>query len=312
MTPDYVAVHPEWSVADAIGHIREHGRTSETINRIFVVDQRWHLLDDIDVRHFLLAGSGDRVSDLMDHSTAHVSAFADREEAVAMIRRYDQTALPVVDSDGIMLGIVTVDDLLDVADAEATEDFHRSASVEPVRMSLREAPLQLLYRSRIGWLMVLVFMNILSGAGIAAYEATLAAALSLAFFLPLLIASGGNAGSQSATLMIRALATGDVQMKDWYRLILKELSVAVALGLTMALAASAVAYVRSPEILLVVAFTMTAVVLVGSLLGMSLPFVFTRIGWDPATASGPLVTSLADISGVLIYFSVATWYLGIR
>jgi magnesium transporter len=311
MTPHYVAVHPEWTVGDAIQHIRTHGRTSETINRIFVVDDRWHLLDDVDVRQFLLAGAAETVSDLMDRAVTSVSAFAHRETAVALIKRYDQTVLPVVDSDGVLVGIVTVDDVLDVAEQEATEDFHRSASVDPVRMSLRDAPLRVLYRARIGWLMILVFMNVLSGAGIAAYEETLAAALSLAFFLPLLIASGGNAGSQSATLMIRAMATGDVRPNDWFRLLLKELSVAVALGLTMALAASAVAYARSPEILLVVAFTMTTVVLVGSLLGMSLPFVFTRIGWDPATASGPLVTSLADISGVLIYFSVATWYLGL-
>jgi magnesium transporter len=311
MTPDYVAVQPAWTIRDALRHIRTHARRSETINRIFVVDDGGRLVDDVDLRHFILSSPDDRVADIMDHSIASVTAYADREEAVALIRRYDQTVLPVVDSDGVLLGIVTVDDVLDVAEEEATEDFHLSASVGPVRTSLRDAPLALLYRARVGWLLTLVFMNIFSGAGIAAFEATLESAIALAFFLPLLIDSGGNAGSQSATLMIRALAIGDVRMNDWFRLLGRELSVALALGVTMAAGASAIAYFRAPEVLVVVSITMTIIVLFGSLLGMSLPFIFTRLGWDPATASGPLITSLADISGVLIYFSIATWYLGI-
>jgi magnesium transporter len=248
----------------------------------------------------------------MDESVVSISAFADREEAVETIRRYDQSALPVVDSDGVLVGIVTVDDVLDVQVEEATEDFHRAASVGRLKANLKEAPIALIYRARVGWLLVLVFMNIFSGAGIAAFEDTLGAVIALAFFLPLLIDSGGNAGSQSATLMIRSMAVGDVRMGDWFRLLGKELGIALALGLTMALAVSAVAYFRAPEIVSVVAITMITVVLVGSMIGMSLPFLFTKIGWDPATASGPLITSLADISGVLIYFTIATWFLGLQ
>jgi magnesium transporter len=310
MTPDYVAVGRDWTVGDALHHIRTDGRNRETINRIYVVDQRGKLLDDVALRHFIFAPDDATVASIMDHSVISVSAFADRQEAVALIRRYDQSALPVVDSDGVMVGIVTVDDVLDVQEEEATEDFHRVASVGPVRMSLREAPMMLLYRARIGWLMALVFMNIFSGAGIAAFEDTLAATLSLAFFLPLLIDSGGNAGSQSATLMIRAMAVGDVRMGDWFRLLGKELGVALGIGITMAAGASAIAFFRAPEVMVVVSITMITIVLVGSLIGMSLPFVFTRLGWDPATASAPLITSLSDISGVLIYFSIATWLLG--
>lgn len=311
MTPDYVAVRPEWSVREALSHIRVQGKDSETINRIFVTDERWYLLDDIELRHFILAPPNATVADIMDQSVVSVSAFAHREEAVNAIRRYDQFVLPVVDSDGVLVGIVTVDDVLDVQEEETTEDFHRVASVGPVRMSLREAPFQVLYRARIGWLLVLVFMNIFSGAGIAAFEETIQAVVALVFFLPLLIDSGGNAGSQSATLMIRAMATGDVRMGDWFKLLSKELAVALAIGLTMAVGVSMIAYFRAPEVIAVVAITMTIIVLVGSLIGMSLPFVFTRLGWDPATASAPLITSLADISGVMIYFSIATWYLGI-
>jgi magnesium transporter len=311
MTPDYVAVHPDWTVQDALQHIRVHGRDSETVNRIYVIDERWHLLDDIELRRFILAPPSAAVADIMDSTFASLSAFADREEAVALIRRYDQTAVPVVDSDGILVGIVTVDDVLDVQEEEATEDFHRVGSVGPIRTSLRDATVSFLYQRRIGWLLALVFMNIFSGAGIAAFEDTLAASLALAFFLPLLIDSGGNAGSQSATLMIRALATGDVRMGDWFRLLGKEFGVALLLGLTMAAGAATIAYFRAPEVMVVVAVTMIAIVLWGSLIGMLLPFVLTRLGRDPATASAPLITSLADISGVLIYFSIATWYLGV-
>jgi magnesium transporter len=310
MTPDYVAVRPHWTVGEALRHIRAHGRDSETVNRIYVVDDDWRLLDDIELRHFILADADTPVPDLMDATVASISAFADREDAVTMIRRYDQTALPVVDSDGVLVGIVTVDDVLDVAEQEATEDFHRVGSVGPLRTSLREAPIQLLYRARIGWLLALVFMNIFSGAGIAAFEDTIEAAVALVFFLPLLIDSGGNAGSQAATLMVRALAVGDVHGRDWLQLLLRELRVALLLGVTMAVGVSAIAFFRAPEILVVVSATMVSIVLVGSLIGMSLPFLLTRLGFDPATASAPLITSLADISGVIIYFSVATWYLG--
>jgi magnesium transporter len=311
MTPDYVAVQPDWSLPRALEHIRENGQDSETINRIFVVDERWHLLDDIELRRFMLAPSEARVSELMDHTVASISAYSDREEAVAAMRRYDQSVVPVVDSEGVLVGIVTADDVLDVQEEEATEDFHRVGSVGPIRTSLREATAGFLYRRRVGWLLALVFMNIFSGAGIAAFEDTIAATVALVFFLPLLIDSGGNAGSQSATLMVRALATGDVRMTDWIGLIRRELLVSLLLGLTMAVGVSAIAAFRAPEVVVVVAITMVAIVIWGSLIGLSLPFLLTKLGRDPATASAPLITSLADISGVLLYFGIARWYLGI-
>jgi magnesium transporter len=310
MTPDYVAVRPHWTVQQALRQVRRKGQDSETINRIYVVDEDWRLLDDIELRRLILADPAARVSDVMDHSFASVSAFADREDAVRVVRRYDLTALPALDSEGVLVGIVTVDDLLDVAIQEATEDFHKVGSVGPLKMSLREATVPFLYQRRIGWLLILVFMNIFSGAGIAAFEETIEAVVALVFFLPLLIDSGGNAGSQSATLMVRALATGDVRMSDWLRLLGKELRVALLLGVSMAIGAAAISYFRAPEVLVVVSLTMTLIVVWGSLLGMSLPFLLTRLGRDPATASAPLITSLADISGVLIYFSIARWYLG--
>jgi magnesium transporter len=311
MTPDYVAVHPEWSVADALQHIRTHGQDSETVNRIYIIDRDWHLLDDIELRRIILAPPDARVADLMDHTFASVHAAEDREEAVRIVRKYDQVALPVIDSDGVLVGIATVDDLLDVAEAEATEDFHKVASVGPIRTSLKDASIAFLYKRRVGWLLILVFMNVFSGEAIAAFEDTIAAFVALVFFLPLLIDSGGNAGSQSATLMVRALAVGDVRAADWLRLLGKELGVALLLGLTMAVGVAVISLYRAPEVMVVVGSTMVLIVIWGSLLGMSLPFALTRFGRDPATASAPLITSLADISGVLIYFSIATWYLGI-
>jgi magnesium transporter len=248
----------------------------------------------------------------MTGSFVSISAFADREEAVSLARKYGLVVLPVVDSAGALLGIVTADDLLDVEEEEVTEDFQRVASVEPFRTSLLETGARTLYARRILWLLVLVVVNIFSGAGIAYFEETIAATVALVFFLPLLIDSSGNSGSQSATLMIRALATGDVKLSDWGRLLGKELMVAILLGLTMAFAVSLVGIVRAgPEVAVVVSLTMMIVVMVGSLIGMLLPFILARFNLDPATASAPLITSLADISGVLIYFSLATRLLGV-
>lgn len=311
MTPDYVAIRPEWTVERAIEQIRRHGRAAETISRIYVTESGGKLVDDIDVRKLLLAHPETKVEELMDRSFVSLSAFADREEAVRMIKRYDLVALPVVDSDGVLLGIVTVDDVLDVEEAEVTEDFQRVGSVEPFLGSFPEASPRLLYRRRVGWLLLLVVVNIFSGAGIAYFEDTIAATLALVFFLPLLIDSAGNAGSQSATLMIRSLAVGDVELGDWLRLLGKELGIAAALGGTMALGVSVLAVYRGgPEVGLVVSVTMLIVVMVGSLIGVILPLALTRLGFDPATASAPLVTSIADIAGVLVYFSIAAWFLG--
>ena len=282
---------------------------AETVNRVLIVDRDWKLVDDVELRKLILAEPEEKMETLMDHSFAAVSAFADREEAVRMIQRYDQISLPVVDSNGVLLGIVTVDDLLDVAEEEATEDFQKLGSNVPFRTSVKDAAIGMLYRARIGWLMVLVFMNIITGAGMMFFDDVLANTIALAFFLPTLFAAGGNAGSQSATLMVRALATGDVRLKDWMSLISKELIVAALLGVTMAVGVALIASVRAPELIVIVALTMVLVVITGSIIGMSLPFLLTKFNLDPATASAPLITSLADICGVTIYLSIASWLL---
>ncbi|WP_298401800.1 magnesium transporter [uncultured Chloroflexus sp.] len=312
MTPDYVAVRPNWTIARALEHIRLRGRDSETIDIIYVTDEQWRLLDAIELHRFILAEPTQTVRSLMDESYVALSAFDDRERAVEALRRYSLPALPVVDSDGVLVGIVTFDDLIDVAEEEVTEDFHRSAAVEPLRGNYLEIPVIELVQKRVPWLVGLVFVNVFSGAVIAAYEETIAAVIALVFFLPLLIDSAGNAGSQSATLTVRAFATGDIEEGDWWRLLTKELLVAVLLGGAMAIAVGLLGVIRVGwEVAGIVSLTMLVVVLMGSLVGLSLPFILRRLGFDPAAASGPLVTSLADIGGVLIYFSIATWLLGL-
>ncbi|MBP1467746.1 magnesium transporter [Candidatus Chloroploca sp. M-50] len=312
MTPDYVAVRPTWTISQALHHIRTRGRDSETINTIYVTDGRWRFLDAIDLRRFIMAEPEQTVEQIMDRAYIVLSAFDDREQAVRALRRYDLASLPVVDSDGVLVGIVTFDDLIDVADEETTEDFHKSAAVAPLRASYSETGIRELVMKRAPWLIVLVFVNIFSGAIIAAFEDTIAAVVALVFFMPLLIASSGNAGSQSATLMVRAMAMGDIKKSDWARSLRKEVLVSALLGVSMAVAVWLVAFFRTgSEVAMVVSLTMIIIVIAGSLIGTVLPFILSRFGLDPATASGPLITSLSDIAGVLIYFSLATWLLGI-
>jgi magnesium transporter len=310
MTPDFVAVRPEYTIQQTLEHIRQYGKDSETLNVIYVIDEDNKLIDDLRVREILLAKPEQTIKDLMDYRFISLKATEVQESAVRVFRDYDRIALPVTDDQGLLIGIVTIDDVIDVAEEKATKDFHRFGSVQNIILNPMKARVGYLYKNRIIWLSALVFMNIFSGAALASYEETIAATVSLVFFLPLLIDSGGNAGAQSATLMIRSLATGDVLMKDWVRLLGKEILVSLLLGVTMAVAVALIASFRAPEIIVVVTLTMTCIVLMGSVVGMTLPFIFTRFGADPATASAPLITSIADISGVLIYLSIASWYLG--
>nr|WP_314477249.1 magnesium transporter [uncultured Pseudomonas sp.] len=203
-----------------------------------------------------------------------------------------------------------IDPVLDAQRRETPEHFHKGASITNNVGNLRHATLGLLYRKRVLWLVLLVFGNLFSGAGIAAFEETIAAHIALVFFLPLLVDSGGNAGSQSATLMVRGLATGEVTLSDWGRMLGREFGVALLLGCTMAVAVASLGLLRGgPQIALIVASSMVLIVLVGSLIGMSLPFALSRFRLDPATASGPLITSIADAAGVLVYFGIATQVL---
>lgn len=312
MTSDYAFLWPQMTAPEALEALRRQAVDSETVYTALVAAGDYRLLGVVSLRDLLLAGKKSRVEAIMDADPVTVRASADREEAAQLIARYDLLVLPVVDAEGRMVGIVTADDALDVVEEEATEDALRGASVGALDADVLDTPLTILYRARVGWLVLLVFGSMFSGAGLAAFEGTIAAHMSLLFFLPLLIGSGGNAGAQSATLTVRALATGDVRPADYGRMMAREVAVSVGLGLTMAAAIGVAGLLRADAaVLTVVAISMTLIVLIGSLLGLTLPFLLQRAGLDPATASGPLVTSLCDVTGVLIYFGIATLLLSV-
>ncbi|HLV40514.1 magnesium transporter [Xanthomarina sp.] len=310
MTPEFVAIKADMTVAQAFDHIRKFGQDSETLNVIYIIDEDWKLIDDISIKELILAAPDQLVEELIDYKFTSLNAMDDQETAIIVFKNYDRVALPVLSKEGVLLGIVTFDDIMDVVDEESTEDFHKFGSVQNAITNPLKERIFNLYKNRIVWLVLLVFMNVFSGAALATYEDVIQSMVSLVFFLPLLIDSGGNAGSQSATLMIRYLALGEIQISDWYKLIGREVLVSFLLGVTMAASIAAVASFRAPEIILVVAIAMVLNVMLGSLIGMLLPFIFTKLKIDPATASAPLVTSLSDICGVLIYFSIAAKYLG--
>jgi magnesium transporter len=310
MTSDYVTLSPKLTARQAIEKLRQEAPDKETIYNAYVIDDERRLLGVVSLRELILAPGAAIVGELMTSDVLSARVEEDQQEVARMIAKYDLLALPIVNGGDKLVGIVTHDDALDVTEQEATEDFHKSATVGTLPMSLKDAGFSILYRKRIFWLVLLVFGNIFSGMGIAHFEETITRYVVLLFFLPLLIASSGNAGSQSATLMVRALATGDVVLRDWARMLGRELLVASALGGTMAIAVSTLGIFRGgPEIALIVALTMLLVVVVGSVIGMSLPFLLSRFNLDPAAASGPLITSIADAAGVVIYFSIATTLL---
>lgn len=310
MTSDYALLEQDMTAGEAIAALREQAPGKETIYRSYVVDAEHRLIGSLRLHALIVAPESAVVRDLMEPRPIAVTFDTDQEDVARTIARYDLVAIPVIDAEGRLVGIVTHDDAADVVEEEATEDFHKHATVLPLRQSMRRASIGLLYSKRIVWLALLVFGNLFSGAGIAYFEDMILAYVSLVFFLPLLIDSSGNAGAQSATLMVRALATGDVEMKDWRDLILRELAVAAALGMTMAAVVFPIgAWRGGADVGLTVGLTMLVVVMIGSLVGMSLPFLLSRLKLDPATASGPLVTTISDAVGVLIYFSIATMIL---
>jgi magnesium transporter len=310
MTSEYATLELSLTAREAIEALRRVAPDKETINTAFILDADRRILGMVSLRDLVVALPNTRLSELMETHVVTVRVDDGAGLAAEKIARYDLGVLPVINGGDRLVGIVTADDAMDVAEAESTESFHRVGTVSHLGVSLRDASTWLLFQKRVFWLVLLVFGNIFSGAGIAFFEDTIAANIALVFFLPLLIDSGGNAGSQSATLMVRALATGDVVMRDWGRMLGREFGVAVLLGVVMAVAVAGLGLFRGgTEIAMVVSSTMILVVIVGSLIGMSLPFALSKLKFDPATASAPLITSIADGAGVMIYFTIATLML---
>jgi len=307
MTPDYVAIRPGWSVEEAFRHLRRFGKDAETLNVIYVTDEAGKLIDDIPIRRLILADPAEKVEKLMDRTFISLDVYADQEEAVRLMDRYDLDALPVVDRGGNLLGIVTIDDALEVAQEEFTEDVERKAAITPLGLNYTLASSGVLYRKRIVWLVLLALTGFLSASVISAFEATLSRWLALAFFIPILIGSGGNTGSQSATLIIRALALGDLTLDRWWTVLKKELRVGIFLGLTLGgiLCLFGFLWVDGPAIGLIIGLAMILVVLWADLVGSLLPIILFKLRLDPAVVSSPLITTLVDATGLVIYFLIA-------
>lgn len=308
MSSDYVSLSSELNMQQAIEQLRRVASDRETLYLIYITNDEKRLEGVISLRQIIQSDPNTTIANIMTTDLVVGRFYEDQEQVAKIIDHYDFIALPIVDDENRLLGIVTYDDAMDVLQEEFTEDALKGGAIgSNSTQSLKSAPILSLYRQRVFWLVILVFGSLLSGIGIAHYEDIISAHIVLVFFLPLLVGSGGNAGSQSATLMVRAIATGDVDAKDWFKLLGRESLVAGCLGGTMAVAVSVLGFIRGDEMVaLVLAISMMGIVMMGCLIGMSLPFILNKLGLDPASASAPLVTSICDATGVIIYLFIAS------
>jgi len=307
MTPDYVKIGQKWTVEMALKHIRKYGKDAETIDVIYVVDENNKLIDCINLKKIILSDPMQQIETIMDYHYVSLSPYDDREKAVQLMQKVDVFVLPVVGSDGVLLGIVTADDVLDVAQEEATEDIQKSASIEPLEISYTKSSPFLLYRKRVIWLLVLLLADFLSSGVIAAFSGVLQAFIVLSFFIPVLIDSGGNTGTQSATLIIRGLALGEIDFKQWWKILLKEIGVGLLLGITLGFIVFLRGYFwkGNTEVAFVIGLSMIVLVIWANLIGSMLPLALSKFRIDPAVVSGPFITSIVDASGLFIYFYIA-------
>ncbi|HZS09033.1 MAG TPA: magnesium transporter [Blastocatellia bacterium] len=315
MTAHYVAVRQEWTIQHVLDYIRERGQDSETLSMIYVVDDDGVLIDDIRIRRFLLTPLTARVADVMDYRYVALKAADSQESAVRVFQEQDQKALPVTDSAGVLVGIVTIDDVLDVAEKTATREIQKIGGSEALDEPYMEIAFWRMVKKRAGWLVILFLGEMLTATAMGFFEKEIERAVVLALFVPLIISSGGNSGSQASTLVIRALALGEVRLRDWWRVARREILSGLALGGILGTIGffritiwSAFSNIYGPHWLLValtVGLALIGIVLWGTLSGSMLPFVLRRLGFDPATSSAPFVATLVDVTGLVIYFTIA-------
>jgi len=315
MTPDYIALKPEWTIEETLKYIRETAEDKETLNIVYVIDDGGKLLDDINIKDFILARPDEYVSDIMDGNLVALNVENDQEEAVDVFKKYDRIALPVVDNFDVLIGIVTVDDVLDVAEEEATEDMQKIAAVEVFEEPFPTISLIAMIKKRAFWLTILFAAQILTAIVMGFFESEISKAVVLSIFIPLIISSGGNSGSQAATLVIRAMALGEVTLNDWWHIMKREIISGLVIGFILAVLGFFQVFVLANlsdtigthwvMIGVTVSLSILGIVLWGTLSGSMLPFVLKRFGADPATSSTPLVTTIVDVTGLLIYFTLA-------
>lgn len=318
MTPDYVAVKKDWTVSRVLAHIRRYGKNSETIDVIYVIDKDGVLLDDMRIREILLADPEARIGELTDHRLIALRVTDPQEEAINVFRMNNRVALPVVDDNNVLLGIVTVDDILWIANEEYTEDIHKIGGTQALDEPYLDVPVFELYKKRVVWLIVLFFGELLTIFAMSNFEDQIKKVVMLATFVPLIISSGGNSGSQAATLIIQAMALGEITIRDWWRVMRREIFSGIFLGTTLCLLSFSVILcwqaitgsLTEPVLIgLVVGCSLIGVVLWGTLMGSMLPLLLKKLGADPAVSSTPFVATLVDVTGLIIYFSMAMLFL---
>ena len=316
MTPKYVAIRSDMTAAEALEHIRRTGRVAETVNVVYIVDAQGYLVEDLRLGSLVMAQPSANVMEIDDPPLVSVHAHEDREEVLKMFERYDRVALPVTDADGHMLGIITVDDVLDVAEQEATEDIQKLGGMEALDAPYLNVDPWSMIRKRAGWLAALFLGEMLTATAMSYFEGEIAHAVVLALFVPLIISSGGNSGSQATSLIIRSLALRELRLRDWFLVFRRELLSGLCLGALLGSIGflrivlwQKLGFTRYGQHYLLVASTvwlsLIGVVTFGTLAGSMLPFLLRRLGFDPATSSAPFVATLVDVTGLCIYFTVA-------
>jgi len=317
MTPAYASIDPAMTARQALEHIRETGRGKETLNVVYIVGEDGKLIEDLRLGSLVLADPEMNVTQIQDPPLICVKATDDRETVMKIFEKYDRVALPVTDDQQKMLGIITVDDVLDMAEEEATEDMQKMGGVEALDAPYLKVAMMEMIRKRAGWLSALFLGEMLTASAMSHFEVEIEKAVVLALFVPLIISSGGNSGSQATSLIIRSLALQELRLRDWFMVARRELMSGLALGMMLGL----IGFVRillwqglhitnyGAHYMLVaftVWFSLVGVVLFGTLAGSMLPFILRRLGFDPATSSAPFVATLVDVTGLIIYFTIAS------
>ncbi|MDP2273171.1 MAG: magnesium transporter [Archangium sp.] len=325
MTPEYMALRPSMTAHDAIEAIRKNGRGRETLNILYIINDRGELMADLRLAELVMAAPEAKVGDLPTRQLVAIPATAPKDEIISTFEKYDRMALPVTDSRGAMVGIITADDVLDVAAEQATEDIQKLGGLEALEAPYMEISTFEMLRKRGGWLAILLLGGMLTATAMGSFQAELLRAEVLALFLPLIIASGGNSGSQATSLIIRALALREIELSDWWKVALRELRSGALLGIGLAV----IGFLRVVawewlhrygvlshgygehyvQVALTVSVSLIGVVLIGAMIGSMLPFVLRRLGLDPAAASAPFVATIVDVTGIVIYFTVAAFIL---
>jgi magnesium transporter len=316
MTPDYVYVYPDNTIEEVFATIRKYGKDSETINVIYVINNKGELLDDIRIRDFILNPPDKKVSELMDERVVALHAEDDQETASEVFKMNNRVALPVISKSNKLLGIVTIDDILWVASEEFSEDMQKMGGTTALEEPYIEMSIPKLYKKRILWLVILFFGELITISAMQHFQDEITKVVILATFIPLIISSGGNSGSQASTLIIQAMALGELTITDWWRIMKREIFSGLMLGSTLCLLGFSVIFVWhlfSPATLgihylrigFTVGLSLMGIVLWGSLMGSMLPLILKRLGADPAASSTPFVATLVDVTGLIIYFSVA-------